>query len=109
MAEHLANEAQMEGHELPIEWYVPEGLQTVYANHLIVQHTEHEFVISFFSLVPPLLAGSEEERRAQLDSLVSVRAVCVGRVAVSPSRYPAFVQALRDNLSRFLDEQEEAE
>lgn len=108
MPEQLADEERVDERELRIEWYAPEDLQTVYANHLVVQHTEHEFIVSLFSLVPPLITGSEQEKRAQLNSLESVRAVCVGRFAISPSRYPAFVKTLQDNLSRFIDQQEDA-
>jgi hypothetical protein len=35
---------------LPIEWHVPDELVTRYANNLLVQHTEHEFILSFFEL-----------------------------------------------------------
>jgi hypothetical protein len=39
---------------LPIEWHVPDDLVTRYANNLLIQHTEHEFILSFFEILPPL-------------------------------------------------------
>ncbi len=33
---------------LPIEWNYPENIVSKYATNLVVQHTEHEFIIILF-------------------------------------------------------------
>ena len=86
--------------KLPIEWNFPSDLRTVYANHLIVQHTEHEFVISFFEAHAPIVFGSAEQKKAQLEALESVPANCVARIVVARSRMPVFMKVLQDNLSQ---------
>jgi hypothetical protein len=43
---------------------------SVYATNITVQHTRHEFVISFYEAHLPMILGSEEEREAQLEAVV---------------------------------------
>jgi len=83
---------------VPIQWHVPEDLTCQYATNLVVQHTEHEFVISFFRTAPPLIVGTPEETRAQLEQIGYVRADCVARIVVAASRMPDFVQVLQGSL-----------
>lgn len=40
---------------------------SVYATNVTVQHTPHEFVISFYEAHPPLIVGSQEERGTASD------------------------------------------
>lgn len=87
--------------ELPIDWQFPKDLSSRYATHLIVQHTEHEFVLSFFEILPPTIFGSPEAVSAQLERLSSVPAECVGRIVVAADRMPAFVTVLQENLKRY--------
>lgn len=94
MAEHEGEGAYL----LPIEWYFPEGLTSRYATNLVVQHTEHEFTLSFFELRQPVVLGSPEERKAKLEQIHSVRAECVARVIVSAGRMPEFLGVLQKQL-----------
>lgn len=83
---------------LPLEWYVPEDITSRYANNFVIQHTQHEFVISFFETIPPLLLGSPEQIQATLEVMDSVRTRCVGRIILSPDRMEAFISAMQANL-----------
>ncbi len=87
--------------ELPIDWQFPGDLSTRYATHLIVQHSEHEFVLSFFEILPPTIFGSPEAVSAQLERLSSIPAECVGRIVVAANRMPAFVAVLQENLQQY--------
>jgi len=98
MTDEPINNVPQDGRAIPIDWHVPEDMSPVYANQLIVQRTAHEVVISLFSLLPPLITGTEEEQIAQWNALEGVRAVCVGRIAINPDRYPDFVRVLQENL-----------
>jgi len=86
---------------LPLKWVVPEDLVSRYANNFTIQHTEYEFVISFFETFPPLVLGSPDERQAQLEQLESVPAKCVARIVVSPERVQDLVQILAANLETY--------
>jgi hypothetical protein len=72
-----------------------------FANQMAVQHTGSEFLVSFFQLFPPLLQGTAEEKRKQLDELGAVSMPCVAQVIISPERMEEFIAALRVNLDRF--------
>lgn len=83
---------------IPLEWCVPEELPTHYATNLVIQHTEHEFFITFFELVPPITLGKTPEEITRIES---VRARALTRVAVSPERLEEFIQVMQDNLARY--------
>jgi hypothetical protein len=99
------------GKRLPIQYHVPDHIQSQYATNLLVQNTEHEFILSFFELQEPFLIGdTPEEIEQQLEQLRSVRATCVGRVIIAADRMPAFIDAMQKNLEKYrarLDETEE--
>ncbi|MHB1036407.1 MAG: hypothetical protein ACYC35_17190 [Pirellulales bacterium] len=80
---------------VPLEWHVGENVSTVYANHLAVQRGEYECVLLFFEQRAPMLMGTPDEQRAQMKRLSEVRAECVARVVISPSRLPFVIKALQ--------------
>lgn len=94
-------EKETNGVMLPIEWQLPEGTISRYANNIVVQHTEHEFILSFFEIQPPLLLGSPEEQAAKLVALGAVRAECVARIIMSPSRIQSFIEVLQRNYENY--------
>lgn len=105
MPDSSDNTEQSPGIELPVEWYVPESIVSRYATNMVVQYTGQEFIISFFDLKPPIILG--EPNKDALENLKSVRAECIARVIVSPSRMPKFVEVLQTNLANSLSKIEE--
>jgi hypothetical protein len=95
--------------QIPIEHVCPATVETRFADRIVVQHTEHEFHISFYEIERPVLLGAARERNEGLRSLESVRAVCVAHVVVAAGRMPDMVQALRDNLDHYLARVEQPE
>ena len=94
---------------LPIEWYYPENTISRYANNILVQHTETEFIVSFFEIQPPTILGSAEDVKTQLEEVKSVRATCVARIIVPISKMPSFIEALESNHKKYLSKLEEQE
>lgn len=80
---------------LPIEWHISNAVQSRYATNLTVQVGQHEFVVSFFEVLPPLLTGQPEEARSQIEQLKSVRAECVGRIIVAAEQLPSIISVLQ--------------
>lgn len=74
---------------------------SVYATNITVQHTDHEFVISFYEARPPVVLGTPEERAEQLEAIDHVFAPCVARITVTASRMEGFVKALQDNYENY--------
>lgn len=97
--------------ELTINWDIPDDVPGGYATNMVVQHTEHEFMVSFFEMEKPIILGTPEERRERLKSMESVRAKCVAKVTIAAGRMQEFIDALAGNYelytSRISSEKEE--
>lgn len=93
---------------IPIEWHIPDDITLRYATNFVVQHTEREFILSFFEITPPIVLGDEDEQRRAFAQMNSVRARCVGRIVCTPDRAVALIEILQQNLevygSRHLQE-----
>jgi hypothetical protein len=92
---------------VPIEWQIPDDVVPRYATNMLVQHTEHEFIISFFETWPPAILGTPEDMKAQIEAVRSLPARCVGRVIVAADRMPGFLRALQENLEKYRAKQED--
>jgi hypothetical protein len=100
-------EQQTEEREVPIEWIVPDSIVSQYATNMIIQHFEHEFILSFFETQPPLIIGIPSKE--QLESLKSVKSTCIARIVIAPERMQNFVNALQTNLEKWLSKQRSPE
>lgn len=92
---------ESEGITLSVDWHFPEGLQSRYANNMLVQTGEHEFVISFFEMQLPTLLGSPEENQTKLKEMGTIKAECVSKIIVSPGVVQGFIDALQTELDKF--------
>ncbi|NLE43846.1 MAG: DUF3467 domain-containing protein [Chloroflexi bacterium] len=102
MAEQQADGERM---PVPLEFCVPGELVSRYATNFVVQHTENEFILSFFEAEAPILLGTPEENLATLQSIGSVKARCVARIIVSPSRMPELIRIMGENYDRYQSRQ----
>jgi hypothetical protein len=87
--------------ELPVELNIGENTPKGYATNLVVQHTEHEFILSFFEIPPPLLVGSPEQIEEQLKKVSSVRGECIAQITVAASRMAEFISTLQTNFENY--------
>jgi Protein of unknown function (DUF3467) len=97
----MAEQNLITSRAVPIQWHFPDDIVSRYATNLVVQHTEHEFSISFFEVRPPILVGSPEDIQAALQRVESVPAVCIARIIVAAERMPEFLRVLQDNLAQY--------
>jgi len=103
-------EEQLTEIRLPIEWHLSAAkVPSRYANNMIVQHTDTEFIISFFEIFPPVVLGSPKEQTDQLNAIGVVQPECVARVVVSPEKFESFINALQQNLDRFRSRSDQEE
>lgn len=86
---------------VPLRWHFPDDMHGVYASQFVIQHTDKEFYISFFDAPPPLIVGSEEERKRMVDELDEVVVSCVARLVVHPERLPELIAMLQKNYDSF--------
>jgi hypothetical protein len=87
---------------LPIEWDVPTNIQSRYATNIVVQASQHEFVLSFFEAQLPIFLGLPEEKKNHLEQVGKVHAVCVGRIIVAADRFQDFVDAMQITLNDYI-------
>lgn len=84
---------------------LPEGQLAQFSNFAAVQHDGHEFHLLFFEVHPPLLVGSDQERKRKLSEQKSIDAHCVSRIVMSASRIPSLITALKNTYKNYLESQ----
>lgn len=89
------------GRLIRINRVFPPEIQTRFANNFVIQHDEDNFFLSFFDAWIPIIIGTEEEKKAQLDALEKIDAKCVSRIVVSPDRARELVALLIDNIQTY--------
>ena len=86
---------------LKIRHLLPVDFVTNFSNHMVVQHNEHEFCLTFFNILQPLLPTDDAERATAVKKLESVPAVPVARVAIPATRIKSFADALMKNVDKY--------
>ncbi len=95
-----ASEQIPEARVVPIKWTNLEEAPLVFSNTQLVQHTNHEFVISFGNVEqPPIMDETDLKQAAKIESVPAHPAV---RIVMPPARFADFLQILQANWERFL-------
>lgn len=76
----------------------PDPSIAVYANHLVVYHTDDEFVCVFYRFLPPQLWGRDTE---ELGEVISVEAEPMAKIIIPVSKMEDFAKAMQTNFERF--------
>lgn len=99
----MAEQKQSDSERIPVplEFCAPDELVSRYATNFVVQHTDNEFVLSFFEAEMPILLGTPEENLARLESIGAVKARCVARIVVSPNRMAELLRIIGENYNRY--------
>jgi hypothetical protein len=77
-----------------VVWESPAGLNTIYANNLVVSHAGNEFYLVFGELPTPLELGYDRMPD-------EVKVIPRVRIAVSKETMGGIVEVLRDNYERY--------
>lgn len=99
------NEANDDGavHLVPIKHLGVTDQRSIFANHVLIQHNAcGEFFLSFFEMPPPIVIGTEEEKKKQLAEISQQDAHCVARVVIAKERMSGLIGAMAENYSKFL-------
>src|SRR5260370_25654366 len=83
-----------------LDWQIPPNTPNFYANNMLVQYGEYEVILLFFETMPPLIFGTPEEMKRQVESLKSVPAKCVARVSIAKELLPKIVVAIQDRSAK---------
>ncbi len=87
----------IEGREIRIVWTGIDDSSLVFANGFIVQHTPHEFILTFGYIQPPIALRPED-----FENVNEVKARALVRIAVSPSRMAEIIDVLGTNYRTFI-------
>lgn len=98
-----------QGKPVRIEFDIPSDFPAKYASNLVVQHTEHDFTITFFDVRPPLLVATTDDKASRLNAIETVKAQPIARIIVAASHMHDFVRVLQDNLKAYQANRSERE
>jgi hypothetical protein len=90
--------------ELPLVWIDPDSSEILFANQLLVQRQEGEYILTFGQQTPPPLIGTPEERAEQAKQIPYVPVRVAVRVATTRERMRKFVGVMQSLLDREEDE-----
>lgn len=102
MSEETEQEQQQSDEvTLSVDWHFPEGLLSRYANNVLVQSGQYDFVVSFFEMQLPVLIGSPEDNKMKLKEMGKVPAECVSKIIMPPELVQGLIDALQTELDKF--------
>lgn len=92
---------------LPVKFHRNPSVPSIFSNHLVIQFDGEEFHLGFYEMKPPLVTGTPEQVKQQMEQIEFADAYCVANIVVSKGRMEAFAQTIRRNVSRVLPTEEE--
>lgn len=87
--------------ELPVVYTSVEDEPMLFANQFVIQFNQDEFILTIGQVQPPMLVGSQEEKREQASKLTHVPIRVLIRVAMTRTRLDELAQLLTDSLRRY--------
>ncbi|MBI3360733.1 MAG: DUF3467 domain-containing protein [Chloroflexi bacterium] len=91
------------GRPVPLKWTGVDDVPVNFANNILIQHTDHEFIVTFGYIQPPIVLTESDA-----DSINSVACLAVARIAVSPTRMPEILRALSENYEKYRERMKES-
>lgn len=87
---------RVERKRIRVRFDTPEDMPISFANHLMVGHDPHNFFVTFFHQMPPVISSKED-----LDQTEEITAHAVARFAVPASAMAGFIRALQNNYEKW--------
>ncbi len=85
----MDEEDAVQAFQAPLQFNIPEGISSAYATNVLVQRTEHEYILTFFEAKAPIILGPN----APFPDRVQADYLC--RVIVAAGRMQGFVEVMR--------------
>jgi len=92
--------------KVPLEWIVPDGLQILFANHMLVAEANGQMIVTFFQVQPPVVLEGEE---GKWDTIKSVPAIAVARLAIPMQQMGKMIEVLGSRYAKELGSISKAE
>jgi hypothetical protein len=85
---------------IPLVYVGAEDVPILFVNQFVIQYVQDDFILMLGQMTPPILLGTDEERRAQAEKVAYVPINVVARVAFSRGRLVELIEILQDHLSK---------
>jgi hypothetical protein len=86
----------LQDEQLQVTFNVPIEMPSVYATNIVLQQMEHEVLVSFYEIQPPLLlGGANEAENLAILKKTGMRADCVAKVIIAKQRFGAFADVMK--------------
>lgn len=96
----MPEESDTEGVLVRLHWGSADHLETIYVNHMVVNHTGPEFFVTFGELkVPPYLEKDEIPSDLEIEPKV--------RLVIAPDAIGKMVEVLQGNVNIYLHKKEQ--
>jgi hypothetical protein len=92
------NEAKSVEVSKPLKWEIPQDMPILWTNNFVIQHTENEFILTFFQVTPPILI---QPTREDIEAIESVPARAIARIALTPHAMAELLDVITENYERF--------
>lgn len=89
------------GRLVSVDYSTGNDLLPVHANQVIVQHSETEFIVTFFEVLPPVINPDPSRQAKEVERLRTIKARPVARIVMSPDRARALLTVLTENVQRY--------
>lgn len=86
---------------VPLVWIDRDAERILFANQILAQHLDDEFIISFGQVSPPAILGDGAERSEGLDDIEIVPVKTVARIGMPAGRMREFIAVMQQNLDLY--------
>ena len=97
----MAAKPEAEGVLIPVDFSGSADLPAAHVNQVLIQHTEHEFLITFYELLPPPISPDPARQAREIAKLKTIPARAVAKLVMSPGRARELVAALLENIETY--------
>lgn len=91
---------------IPLVRIGAEDVPIYMVNDFVIQHNQNEFILTVGQFQPPILLGTEEERRRQAEQIAYVPIKAVARLGFTRQRLVELIEALQSNLRKYDEKQQ---
>ncbi len=94
--------------EMKIRFRIPQKMPSVVATEMIVQPSVDGVLMSFFEIIPPIIAPNISSEDLEAMKEAGIAAECVSKVFIPNSKYATFVQTMASILEPVKEETKKA-
>jgi hypothetical protein len=84
--------------EVPLTYIIPDDVPLLFSDGMVVQHSENEFILSFFQTNRPIVLSEEDANK-----VTKAESRCVVRIVVTPRQMERNAKAMVKNFDSWVE------